>query len=219
MSTQLSSCLRASSHVVQIATRQRASQAAFMVSPLPVQQRPAPITVAPPSYTGSVNCDAAISISQSCEIASPGFDNLCFHDQQSCLCSTSGIWAPSYYDDYWSSCLAWASTSDASPYSLLGPHTNGVVQSRKCQTWGQLTATGGTPSNCPTSPSNVLSSTSLTTARPTTLVPATATGAAAGFGDMQVSVSLCKLLSITKQLSSGACVDVIINIVNLYLAV
>jgi hypothetical protein len=34
-----SNCLRASSHVVQIATQQRASQAAFMVSLLPVQQR------------------------------------------------------------------------------------------------------------------------------------------------------------------------------------
>jgi hypothetical protein len=154
----------------------------------------APITVAPPSYTGSANCDAAFSILQSCEIASPGFDNLCFHDQQSCFCSTSGTWAPNYYDDYWSSCLAWASASDASSYLLLGVHTNGVVQSRKCQTWGQLTATGGTPSNCLTSASNVLSSTSLATARLTTLIPATATGAAAGFGDMQVSFSLCKLL-------------------------
>ena len=158
----------------------------------------APITVAPPSYTGSANCDAVISILQSCENASPGFDNLCFHDQQSCLCSTSGTWAPSYYDDYWSSCLSWASASDASSYSLLGPHTNGVVESRKCQTWEQLTATGGTPSNCLTSPSNVLSSTSLATVRPTTLVAATATGAAAGLGDMQVSVSLCKLLSRAK---------------------
>jgi hypothetical protein len=152
----------------------------------------APITVAPPSYTGSANCDAVISILSGCEAATPGFDNLCFHDQQSCLCSTSGTWAPDYYDDYWSSCLAWASSSDPSEYSLLGPQTNGVVQSRKCQSWGQLTATGGTPSNCNTSPSNVLSSTSLAPTT-STLVPAAATGAAAGFGDMPVSFSFLQL--------------------------
>ena len=95
MSVKDSICLRASSHVVQIAAQQRASQAAFMVSPVPVQQ-----SQLQSSYTGSANCDAVISIFQCCEIASPGFDNLCFHDQQSCLCSTSGAWAPSYYDDY-----------------------------------------------------------------------------------------------------------------------
>lgn len=110
---------------------------------------------------GSIDCDSAVSIFQSCEAATPGFDNLCFHDQQSCLCSTSGTWAPSYYDNYWSSCLSWLETAEPSEYSLLGPSTNGVVQSRKCQTWAELTATGGTPSNCLTSASAILSSVSL----------------------------------------------------------
>jgi hypothetical protein len=115
---------------------------------------------------GSVYCDSAISIFESCEAVTPGFDNLCFHDQQSCLCSTSGIWAPSYYDNYWSSCLSWAETVDPSEYSLLGPNTNGIVQSRKCQTWAELTATGGTPSDCLTSASATLSSVSLAGASP-----------------------------------------------------
>lgn len=132
----------------------------------------APITVAPPSYTGQANCDAVISIVEVCEAATPGFDNLCFHDQQSCLCSTSSTWAPSYFDDYWSSCLAWASTSSPAEYSLLGPETNGVVQSRKCQTWGSLTATGGTPSDCNTSP------TAMETAQSTSLRTATSSAAA-----------------------------------------
>ena len=149
----------------------------------------APITVAPGRYTGSVNCDAAISILVDCENATPGFDNLCFHDQQSCLCSTSGTWAPSFYDDYWSSCLAWAEVSSASWYSLLGPQTNGVVQSRKCQTWAAFTATGGSPSGCNTSPTNTLTSTTLASTESSGLQPAMSTGAARELEQVQVSIN------------------------------
>jgi hypothetical protein len=135
---------------------------------------------------GSTNCDSAVSIFENCEASTPGFANLCFHNQQSCLCSTAGTWAPSFFDNYWSSCLAWASTADPSQYSLLGPHTNGDVQSRKCQTWNAFTATGGIPSGCLTSPSNTLSSTSLAAARPSSVVP---TGAAVEIAaDMHVSL-------------------------------
>lgn len=131
---------------------------------------------------GSIYCDSAISIFESCEAVTPGFDNLCFHDQQSCLCSTSGTWAPSYFDNYWSSCLSWAETDDPSEYSLLGPNTNGVVQSRKCQTWAELTATGGTPSDCLTSASATLSSVSLAGAAAPTLStsPTRTTSSSAG---------------------------------------
>lgn len=141
-------------------------------------------------YYGNTNCDSVISILENCEAATPGFDNLCFHYQQACFCSTSGTWAPSIYDDYWSSCLAWASTANPSYYSDLGPGTNGVVQSRKCQTWEQLTATGGTPSDCLTSPSNTLSPTSLAPARASSI---TSTGAAAEITDMHVSFNLLYL--------------------------
>jgi hypothetical protein len=131
----------------------------------------------------STNCNSAASMVENCEGSTPGFDNLCWHDMQKCLCSTSGTWAPTIFDNFWSSCLAWASTADPSQYSLLGPQTNGVVQSRKCQTWAEFTATGGIPSGCNTSPANTLSSTSLAAARPSSIVP---TGAAAEIADMQV---------------------------------
>lgn len=154
----------------------------------------APITVAPASFTGSANCDAAFSILEGCENATPGFDRLCFHDQQSCYCSTSGTWAPNYYDNYWSSCLAWASISAPSSYSLLGPNVNGVVQSRKCQTWAQLTATGGSPSNCQTSAPNTLSPTSIATPSGSNLVPARSTGEALRFPCRQVGLTRAILL-------------------------
>lgn len=112
------------------------------------------------------SCFAAIGVSTSCEQASPGFGNLCFHDQQSCYCSTSGTFAPSYYDDFWSKCLAYLSTAFPSSYSKIGPNENGVVQSRPCQTWNQLTLTEGTPSNCMTSAAASLGS-------PSSLAPVT----------------------------------------------
>ena len=108
------------------------------------------ISGAPPIYTGSANCDAAVSIYASCEASTLDFNDKCFQDQQSCLCSTSSKWAPAYYDNYQSSCLAWASTANPGYYSLLEPNPNGVVQTRKCHSWHSHTATGGSPSNCPT---------------------------------------------------------------------
>lgn len=150
--------------------------------------KPAPITVSGSfagtsrrTYFASTNCDSAFSIEQRCAASSPGFTNLCFHQQQSCLCSASGKWAGPVFDNHWSSCLAWAETANPSEYSLFGPNTDGVVQSRKCQTFSELTATGGTPSNCLTSASNTLSSTSLQAGG---LPSATSSGAArenAGF--------------------------------------
>lgn len=104
------------------------------------------------------NCNSAISIYTSCQAKTPGFDNLCFHDQQSCYCSTSGTFAPSYYDNFWSNCLAYLSTADPSSYSQIALNAAGTAQSRKCQTWYDLTKTGGTPSNCMTSAAASLSS-------------------------------------------------------------
>lgn len=128
------------------------------------------------SQTGfpETNCDSVTSILKSCQAATPNILALCFHDQQSCLCSTSSTFAGDYYDNFWSGCLSWAETYNPSMYSELGPSANGVVQSRPCQIWSQLTATGGTPSNCATSASATLTSTSLAP-----LSTATAQGAAA----------------------------------------
>lgn len=171
----------------------------------------APLNIPTTSTTrayGSIYCDSAVSIFESCEAVTPGFDNLCFHDQQSCLCSTSGTWAPSYFDNYWSSCLSWAETVNPSEYSLLGPNTNGVVQSRKCQTWAELTATGGVPSDCLTSASATLSSVSLTGASPsastslTTTTPSSVVQAGAavvGVVDPHVSPDLLVWLQTTPE--------------------
>lgn len=134
------------------------------------------------------NCYSVTAIFTSCLAATPAFQSLCFHDQQSCLCSTWGIAAPDYYDNYWSSCLSYLSEYEPSEYSMLGPDSNGNVQSRKCSTWQQLTATGGVPSNCLTSPSNTASSTSLnpldstTSTQPPARSSSTSGGAATGAG-------------------------------------
>lgn len=111
------------------------------------------------SFPGaSKDCDSAISIFSSCQAVTPGFPNLCFHDQQSCYCSTSGTYAPSYFDNYYSNCLAYLSSAFPSSYSQIALTADGTVQSRKCQTFFDLTKTGGTPSNCMTSAAASLSS-------------------------------------------------------------
>lgn len=136
-------------------------------------------TVTAQATLGSAGCDLAASIINVCEASTPNFEDLCFHDAQSCLCSTSGTWAPSFYDNNWSSCLAWAMASDQQFYSSLIP-PNGVVQSRKCQTWGAFTATGGIPSGCNTSPLPTSSSASPTPGTSSTI---NSSGAAAQLMD------------------------------------
>jgi hypothetical protein len=155
-------------------------------------------TVTARATPGEADCNSAASIVQACEASTPNFENLCFHDAQSCLCSTSGTWAPNFFDGYWSSCLAWAMVSDTSFYAVLGPHTNGVVESQKCHTWASFTATGGTPSGCSTSAVPTRSSVSLASARPTSIVSA---GAAVQLGNRGLGAPL---------------VLVIVNVVNVY---
>lgn len=165
--------------------------------------RSAPITTSAASL-GSVNCDAVISILEFCEAATPGFDDLCFHDQQSCLCSTSGTWAPSYYDNFWSGCLAWASTAAPASYSLLGPNADGQVQSRKCQSYASLTATGGIPSNCLVSSPNTLSTTSLTSTGSAGLQSTSSPGLAVDARKPGVSAILITTYKLTDMTRAGA---------------
>lgn len=144
-----------------------------------------PITVAPPSFTGSVNCDAVISILRRCEGSTPGFDALSFHDQQSCLCTTSGTWAPDYFDDYWSSCMDYASTASSDYFSLFGPEANGSVQRRKCGTWYSFTATGGTVSST-TQGSSTPTTTISRASAGNSIQPASSTGVAESVNRVQV---------------------------------
>lgn len=80
--------------------------------------------------------------------------NSFWSDLQSCYCSTSGTFAPEYYDGFWSSCLSFASVYDPAEYSQLGPTGGGVftgsfpsiaishgLGSSPCQAWYEYTQT------------------------------------------------------------------------------
>jgi len=92
-------------------------------------------------------CISAYSIISSCEASTPGFTNLAFSSQATCLCSTSGTFAPGVYDGYWSTCLAWASTASPGEYSQLGPTGGGDVVRTPCQSYAASTSRAGVAPN------------------------------------------------------------------------
>jgi hypothetical protein len=70
--------------------------------------------------TGDPNYDACLSwqsISSTCQASIPAFASLPIPTEDKCLCYTSGTYAPSIFDGYWASCLAYFSTASPTFYS------------------------------------------------------------------------------------------------------
>jgi len=107
-------------------------------------------TIASPTTSidsSALACISAYSIISYCEASTPGFTNLAFSSQATCLCSTSGTFAPGVYDGYWSTCLAWASTASPGEYSEFGPTGGGDVVRTPCQNYAASTSSAGVAPN------------------------------------------------------------------------
>jgi hypothetical protein len=88
-------------------------------SPSPTMTTGASIT-SPSQPANPGACLSADLILASCALATSSFTNLPFTVEASCLCYTSGTYAPSVYDGYWAGCLGFYSTASPVYYSSLG---------------------------------------------------------------------------------------------------
>jgi hypothetical protein len=80
------------------------------------------VTSSPASASASSDpnlsaCLSFESISSSCDAQIPGFATEAISAEENCLCFTSGTYAPSIFDGYWSSCLNYYSTASPEIYS------------------------------------------------------------------------------------------------------
>jgi hypothetical protein len=71
-------------------------------------------------------CQSAVNIIDSCIAATPDFTDLEFSSQFSCLCSKDGVYAPSIYDGYTSTCLAYLSSVSPAAYLSIGGQISGT---------------------------------------------------------------------------------------------
>ncbi len=67
--------------------------------------------------SGSPSCAGFYSAENSCASATADFTSLAFSQQASCLCYSGSSYAPSIYDGYVSTCVAYLSTASPSFYS------------------------------------------------------------------------------------------------------
>jgi len=78
-------------------------------------------------------CSSVLSVSSNCVAATPDFQDLEFSSQSSCLCSVNGEYAPTVYDNFFSTCAAWVSTADPSEYSVVFEISGAPVVRTPCQ--------------------------------------------------------------------------------------
>jgi hypothetical protein len=97
-------------------------------------------------------CQTALEVISICESLSTGFDDLPATLQAPCMCYSSKSWVPQFFDNAFSSCIAYTSTADTSDYpdlvsdagfcksvgNILAAPASGTV----ALTMGQNTATG-----------------------------------------------------------------------------
>lgn len=100
--------------------------------------------------SSALACASIYSISSTCAASTPNWDQLEFSSQFSCACFTNGTLAPTIWDGYWSTCLAWLSTASPSEYSLLGPTGGGNAARTPCELYLSSSAAFPTTSLPPT---------------------------------------------------------------------
>ena len=139
--------------------------------------------------TANPECSSVVSIVNSCSSATPGFGaSYDWEEQASCLCYSGSSYAPSSFDDPYSSCLAVLYTSDYDAYEYLTINSDDAA-STPCASlsdaqyssytasasyYNQVAASSTrTPSTLTPSPGN----TPTTRTIPTTTSPSTTTSA------------------------------------------
>jgi len=91
---------------------------------------PPPVATFDPSAAA---CSSVLSLSSNCAAATPDFAQLEFSSQSSCICSASGEYAPTVYDNFFSTCAAWVSTADPSEYSVAFENSGRPVVRTPCE--------------------------------------------------------------------------------------
>lgn len=128
---------------------------------LPTKPVPSNLATVPGATFASglaLSCQSQASVVIRCSASTPDFGHLAFSDLQSCLCSTSGTFAPSVYDNFYSACLSYQSLVDPSEYSADAPAGGGIytgvhnhqtfLGSRPCEAFYEITLTRtSTPSS------------------------------------------------------------------------
>ncbi|KAL9020475.1 MAG: hypothetical protein Q9185_002248 [Variospora sp. 1 TL-2023] len=88
-------------------------------------------------------CSSFVSKLDDCESATPGFTNYDLWDSQaSCFCYEGSRYQPSTFDNYYRSCLAYASTAVPEFYTLLAVGPSDDVVSTPCASVGDVRETG-----------------------------------------------------------------------------
>lgn len=120
-------------------------------------------------------CTTVDRLVSSCDAATPGFDNLPFSQRASCLCYSSSIWTPQFYDNAFSSC--WNSVSLEYPDAYASIVATQPIVLNRCRSAGNVMAGVLTVSTTSSStarsasaaaPVSVTSTTSSTSATSTT---------------------------------------------------
>jgi hypothetical protein len=104
-------------------------------------------------------CESASSIISTCEASTPGFLNLEFSSMFTCLCSSSGKLAPSVYDGFYSTCLAWVSTASPAEYSNFEATPGEDPVRTPCQYFVQSGSTAFPTTSLPPTPSTSMAAT------------------------------------------------------------
>lgn len=110
-------------------------------------------------------CSSLISISSNCAAATPDFAQLEFSSQSSCVCSASGTYAPSSFDNFFSTCAAWVSTADPPEYTAVFQISGKDAIRTPCQHFATASSafpTTGGSSSASTSKSTPMSTSSST---------------------------------------------------------
>ncbi|KAL8652989.1 MAG: hypothetical protein Q9210_002365 [Variospora velana] len=87
-------------------------------------------------------CSSFASKVEACESATPGFTNYnSWNPQASCFCYEGSRYQPSSFDNYYRSCLAYASTAAPDVYPLLAVGSSDDVISTPCASFGDVRET------------------------------------------------------------------------------
>jgi hypothetical protein len=163
-------------------------------TPATTNGTPTPVTT---SFDANVlACSSLDLMESSCSQFTPSFTDLPFSVEASCLCYSGSTYAPSIFDRYWGSCLAYIQTADPSLYtvSLSGSAaiSNPCVLEGDVRQTPTITTAGSTgPTNSASSGAS-LSSSSIqqTTASPSSSQALTTTGPSQSSASHNGAISL-----------------------------
>ncbi|KAL8802863.1 MAG: hypothetical protein Q9182_003550 [Xanthomendoza sp. 2 TL-2023] len=111
-----------------------------------------PTTSSAPAALRNAGCSSLGSKLEACESSTPGFSFIvAWTSQASCFCYSGNSFAPSSFDNYYSSCLRYAQASDTNLYSSLTVGVRSAI-STPCADYGRVRTTTSRGSLIPATP-------------------------------------------------------------------